>query len=110
RTACRYPTWNTASSRTASKFRVERAPADRRGGDAVNKLLCAAAAAILLSGCDRPEAGAPAPVVAPVPSAAKTAPADVPVAQPSDAPASSADAADKTTDEAIDNALGDHAR
>lgn len=87
----------------------------------MNKLLCAAVAAMLLSGCDKPAPSAPAAEQAPAPSAAPatTESTQAPAAtepEPSPAPAQTATvqaadpAADKAVDDAIDNALGDHAR
>ncbi len=86
----------------------------------MNKLLCAAVAAMLLSGCDKPAPTAPAAEQAPAPAAPATtestqAPATT-EPEPSPAPAQTATApaadpaADKAVDDAIDNALSDHAR
>ncbi|MCL1634763.1 hypothetical protein M2650_08985 [Luteimonas sp. SX5] len=97
----------------------------------MNKLICAAVIAMLLSGCDKlappvPEAGdtptkAAAPAAEPAPANAATA--SVPAAENAatppahDAAASSVTtdpatdpAADKAVDDAIDDALGDHIR
>ncbi|TKR29558.1 hypothetical protein FCE95_15610 [Luteimonas gilva] len=89
----------------------------------MNKLLCAAAAAMLLSACDKPAPSAPAASDAPAPVAAPAEPANAPVATESAPPAvetapaapaaevAEADpAADKATDASIDKLLGDHTR
>jgi len=92
----------------------------------MNKLICAMAAAMMLSACDKP---APAPVApAAEPAAADLPPSTTPAAEPGSPPAapetvaaapeaappasvSATDpAGDKATDDAIDNALGDHTR
>lgn len=93
----------------------------------MNKLLCAAVAAMLLSGCDKPTPSAPmaeavpatsaappteaapAPAAA-VPTQTQTPAATDPPVSPAPAQTAAAPAADKAVDDAIDNALGDHAR
>lgn len=82
----------------------------------MKQLLCAAFAVFAMSSCDRPAAETPAAPAAPAASTASaspdaaTAPGPASV-QPAHGPAPAGDAAaDKTTDDAIDNALGDHAR
>ncbi|HJR73707.1 MAG TPA: hypothetical protein VJ806_08720 [Luteimonas sp.] len=88
----------------------------------MNKLLCAAVAAVLLSACDKPPPAAATDAQTPAETPAETASAPAatePVpeetassesaAQTEQAPASDP-AADKATDDAIDKLLGDHAR
>ncbi len=89
----------------------------------MNKLLCAAAAAMLLAACDKPAPSAPAASDAPAspgapaepasaPGATEAAPpaAETPPAAPAAVAAAPDPSADKATDESIDRLLGDHSR
>lgn len=88
----------------------------------MNKLICATVAMILLSACDKPapapvapaaadaaSSTAPTPELASPPAATETAPAAPEAAAPASAAATDP-VGDKATDDAIDNALGDHVR